>query len=334
MAPPATILFSFRQIPTIIGMLAERGIDGVALLKAHDLPAEAANGEITAPLARIQAFINESAKRLDAPLFGVDVAERVPRGAYGLMEFVVRASPTVRHGLEALCELSPLLNPLNEMRYIADARGCEIHFAYGGLRDALGMHLNEFTVAFVAKAFASTMGRSLPLERAWFAHARSHHADDLARRLGCNVGFMGMDSGFVVTSDILMFKPSGSDQQLYDFLLSQARTQLSNQGGNNVVAQVVRAIEARMAVSDVSAQAVAEAMGMTARSLQRHLADAGTTYREVLARVRHRRRDELERGGLGENEIAIKLGFSSARTMRRALDQGGDEEESGGGDGA
>jgi AraC-like DNA-binding protein len=322
MAPPATILFSFRQIPAIVEMLVERGVDPVALLERHALPLDGAKGEITAPLARMQAFIDDVARRLDAPLFGLDLAERVQRGAYGLMEFVVRAAPTVRQGLEALCETSPLLNPLNEMRYLADERGCEIHFAYGGQRDALGAHLNEFTIAFVARAFASVLGKQLPLERAWFAHARKAHADALAHRLGCAVGFASVDCGFAVSRDALMFRPAGADAQLFEFLLAQARAQLANQGGPNVVAQVVRAIEARLAVSDVSANVIAESMGMTARSLQRHLADAGTTYRAVLARVRHRRRDELERGGLGEAEIARKLGFASARTMRRALDDG------------
>ena len=86
-----------------------------------------------------------------------------------------------------------------------------------------------------------------------------------------------------------------------------------------MTAQVVRAIEARLAVSDVSASTIAESLGMTARTLQRHLADASTSYREVLLNVRQRRKAELERTDMPEAEIATRLGFANVRTMLRSL---------------
>ncbi|MDB4963575.1 MAG: AraC family transcriptional regulator [Myxococcales bacterium] len=246
MSAPTTILFTFRPIPTLVTMCEGRDIDVVGLLRQHGIPEEAATGQVTAPLAKLQAFLDDIALRLHAPLLGLDLADRIPRGSYGLIEFVVRAAPSVRHGLSALCELSPLLNPLNDLRYIADERGCEVHFAYGGLRDALGPQLNEYTIAFIAKAFASVLGTSLPLERAWFAHSRPDHAAEVAARLACNVGFQGADSGFAVTSDVIEHRIASADPQLFEFLLTQARTQLENVGGVNVVAMTVRAIEARL----------------------------------------------------------------------------------------
>jgi hypothetical protein len=61
-------------------------------------------------------------------------------------------------------------------------------------------------------------------------------------------------------------------------------------------------------------------MATTVRSLQRHLGDAGTTYRDVLAHVRRIRRTELAHGGFGERDIARRLGFADARSMRRSFD--------------
>jgi AraC-like DNA-binding protein len=66
---------------------------------------------------------------------------------------------------------------------------------------------------------------------------------------------------------------------------------------------------------------VAHAMATTFRSLQRHLADAGTTYRDVLQHVRLRRRAELMRTGLEPAEVARRLGFSSVSAMRRSLEE-------------
>ena len=76
----------------------------------------------------------------------------------------------------------------------------------------------------------------------------------------------------------------------------------------------------RLAHGDVGTAAIAGAMATTSRSLQRRLTEAGTTFRDVLAYVRSRRRAQLARGGFSETEIARQLGFADARSMRRSLD--------------
>ena len=80
---PTGSLFTFRMIPLISGVLAHRGIDAAALLTEVGLPPEAVRGEVTAPLGRIQKFVELAAKRMESPLFGMDLAERVPSGAFG-----------------------------------------------------------------------------------------------------------------------------------------------------------------------------------------------------------------------------------------------------------
>lgn len=317
----AAIPFTFRQVPTINAMLEERGISLLELLRDAKLPVVGFEREITAPLSRFQEFIDTCAQRLKAPLFGIDLADRLPRGAFGVTEFVTRAAPTVRGALEAVCELAPLVNPLIEMRYVADTRGCEIRYTFAALRDGLGTHLNEYTVRYVAQGFAAVLGHALPLQRAWFAHARKKDADAVAQRLGCEVTFQAADCGFAVESNVIDRKPTHADAALFEFLITQARTQLETLGSNHVIAQTTRAIEAAFAQGDITPARIAAVMATTPRSLQRHLAEAGTSFRDVLAKVRRRRRDELVRYGLAESDIATRLGFANARSMRRSLDE-------------
>jgi len=327
MTAPTALLFTFRQIPVIAEMLSSRGFDPLAMLRAAGLPEDALKGEVTAPLFRVQEFIDRAAERLEAPLFGLDFADRIPRGTFGVSEFVVHAAPTVQAGLEALCECSPLINPLLDMRYVADQRGCEIRFSFAAQRDALGMHINEYTVSFISKQFALVLGTDLPLERAWFPHGRRTGAEAVAQRLGCNVAFQAPDCGFAVASEVIARQPSSANPALFAFLLAQARAQLGLVGKNDVIAQVVRVLEARLPSGDVSASTVAEAMATTQRSLQRHLAEAGTSFRDVVRRVRTRRRDELSRIGLADPEIATRLGFANVRSMRRSLEDAGPDPD-------
>jgi AraC-like DNA-binding protein len=321
------ILFTYRLVPLITSMLARAGIDAAALLDEAKLPQAAMRGEITAPLARIRHFIDLAAKAMNAPLFGLDLAAAVPPGAYGVAEFLVRSSATVEGGLRILCELAPLINPVGEFRFEVTPSGeGELHYRVAAQRDTLGMHQNEYTIAYVARHIAALLGRELVLTRAWFSHDRKEHAETVAKRLGCSVRFAAADCGFAVGREELASVPRTADQALFDFLLAQARAQLSRIGPVDIVSHVVRIIEARLPHGDVAAPAVAAAMATTVRSLQRHLGEAGTSYRDVLAHVRRRRRIELEHGGLAESEIAKQLGFADARSMRRSLDTDDDAE--------
>jgi len=91
-------------------------------------------------------------------------------------------------------------------------------------------------------------------------------------------------------------------------------------GSLDIVSQVVRALEARLQSGELDAASIARALALSPRSMQRYLDEAGTTYRDVLAHVRERRRAELSAGGVAEATIARELGFSDARAMRRSLD--------------
>ena len=314
------MLFTFRMIPVITNMLARRGIDAATLLDQVGLPRDAMRGEVTAPLARIQQFVDRAAEVLGLPLFGFDLATVVPVGAYGTIEFLMRSSRDLESALRVLCELAPLINPIGEFKLeLTKAGDAELHYRVAAARDTLGTHLNEFSIAVILRSFQLVLDRPLALRRVWFSHARRETAD-VARRVGCDVQFRAADCGFAVAAEERAIVPRTADAALYDFLYAQAKAQLARVGPIDVVSQVVRVIEARLPHGDVSATAIAAAMATTVRSLQRHLGDAGTTYRDVLAHVRQRRRLELQHGGVSETEIARQLGFADARSMRRSLD--------------
>jgi AraC-like DNA-binding protein len=315
------VLFTYRQVPLIAQLLGRRGVEATELLDRAGLSRDAMRGEITAPLTRIQAFVDDAARTLGAPLFGLDLAEHVQSGAYGVAEFVVRTSPTVANGLTALAELAPLINPIGQFRFAreSDDRG-RLGYRVAGQRDTLGCHLNEFTIAYVLRQLGAVVGRPLVIEEVFFSHARTAQADEVGRRLRAAVRFQAAECGFILGADELAATPRTADEPLFGFLHKQARDQLARLGPGDVVSQVMRVIEMRLPSGSLGATEIAAAMAMTVRSLQRYLADAGTSYRDVLLHVRRVRRVELSHGGVAEAQIAYQLGFSDVRAMHRSLD--------------
>ncbi|MEJ7602292.1 MAG: AraC family transcriptional regulator ligand-binding domain-containing protein [Kofleriaceae bacterium] len=312
-------LFTFRLIPVIGGMLARRGIDVAELLTEAGLPLDAMRGEITAPLRRVQDFIVSCVVRLEAPLFGLELAATLPGGAYGVAEFLVRSAPTVEAGIRVLCEFAALINPSGRFRFVEVETEGRLHYSLGNARDTLGTHLNEFTIAYIVRQISSVLDGRVALAAVWFSHARPDHAAAITQHFDCRVRFGASDCGLAVTRDVLATAPRTADPLLFQFLLDQARAQLTRLGPVDIVTQLVRVLELRLPSGELDGPAVAGALATTPRSLQRYLTEAGTTYRDVLAHVRQRRHAELLGGGVDEAEISRQLGFSDARAMRRSL---------------
>ena len=312
-------LFTFRMIPLIHAELARRGIDGAALLRQAKLPELAQRGEITAPLPRIQRFVSLASARLGDDLFGITLAQRNPAGSYGVAEFLVRSAPDLEVALQMVSKAAALVNPSLQFSYEADATEGRLHLAVAGQRDVLGCHLNEYTFSYILRQLASVIDGGLGPSRMWFAHVRTNNGNAIAEHFGCNVTFQARGCGLAVERSRLARAPRTADPALFAFLLAQARSQLGQLASNDIISQVMRVIEIRLTCGDVGAAAVATAMATTVRSLQRHLGEAGTSYREVLEHVRRRRLEELYRGGVSDAEAARELGFADAKSMRRAL---------------
>jgi AraC-like DNA-binding protein len=303
----------------IASELAQHGIDCAALLKTAGLPLEAQRGDVTAPLPRVQHFVDLAGEKLGNDVFGLALAERNPTGTYAVAEFLVRSAPTVEIAMQVLSNAAILVNPSLRFEFETDADEGRLRLSVVGQRDTLGRHLNEYSFGYIVRQFASVLDGGVAPTRVWFAHKRERNADKVAAFFGCDVQFQARDCGMAVARSTLVRAARTSDPPLFAFLLEQARSQLSRIGSNDVVAQVMRVIEVRLARGDVGAAAVAAAMATTVRSLQRHLGDAGTTYREVLDHVRLRRLEELRRGGVAEADVARELGFADPKSMRRAL---------------
>jgi AraC-like DNA-binding protein len=278
-------LFTFRMIPLIAGELAQRGIDCGALLRDTGLP----------------------------------LAQRNPAGAYAVAEFLVRAAPNIEIALQMLSNAAVLVNPSLRFTFQTDAEEGRLHLSVVGQRDTIGRHLNEYTFSYILRQFASVLEGGLRPTRAWFSHVRERKTDEVAAHFGCSVKFGALDCGIALSRETLLKTARTSDPPLFAFLLQQARAQLARIGSSDIVTQVMRVIEVRLARGDVGVAAVAEAMATTVRSLQRHLGEAGTTYREVLDHVRLRRYEELRRGGVAEADIARELGFADVKSLRRAM---------------
>ncbi len=102
-----------------------------------------------------------------------------------------------------------------------------------------------------------------------------------------------------------------SDEVLSHFLaeLDQVR----------VVSRVRAAVAQRLGAGEPHEESVARTLGMSARTLQRRLADEGTSYHQILKQMREQLARAYIREGWSVTEVAFTLGFGDTSSFSRAF---------------
>src|SRR5690349_2221376 len=178
-----------------------RAIDAeraTALLREHALPPEVEReATIVAPVDTLARFYDEAAIALGDPHLGLSLATSIPRGAYGLVEFGVRAESTLRDALERLCKTMALVNRDAQLDWSQHGDVGRVEMAAPGRAQALGLHANEFFLAPLVSWARALVEGGVAFDRVWFCHPRPAAIDAHTRVFGCpRIDFDASANGF------------------------------------------------------------------------------------------------------------------------------------------
>jgi AraC-like DNA-binding protein len=157
--------------------------------------------------------------------------------------------------------------------------------------------------------------------RVWFVHARPRDIVPYYRFFGTReLDFGCDDNGFAFESAVLAAPTVGGDPRLLATVEPLAEAALLAQPPARDFATEVGTRIRALLPDGANVDAVAAALHMSARTLQRRLGDEGTQFSEVLDGVRA---DEARRALAGTElplaEVAWKLGFADLATFSRAF---------------
>jgi AraC-like DNA-binding protein len=179
----------------------------------------------------------------------------------------------------------------------------------------------EMVVASALKLARDISGVWLRPRRACFAHAEPHDLREHEVFFASEVRFGAGYDGLEFDRDALSIPLPGADPDLSQFLVQHLRALAGDPpaAAATLEGRVRQAICSRIGNQTLAISALAQELGMSTRTLRRHLAEQRTSYHEILDRVRRELADEL----LGDpehklSEIAFLLGFSDASAFHRA----------------
>jgi AraC-like DNA-binding protein len=246
------------------------------------------------------------------------VAARHQVGELDLYDYLFSTAATLREALQVSGRYLPLLTTNGQLRLESET-GQEATYSYSYLEaDGRGAELAlEFSLAvFCARAQAGTGQPVLPT-RVTFAHRapRSHRA--FTETFGTRrVDFGASATTFSIRASDLDLPMQAADPVLAGILRRYAGSLIppSLASWQHLFRQQLSEV---IEQGTPSLEAMARQMTVSPRTLQRRLAEHGTTWRAELDNARQQRAQNA--GASSMTRLAHHLGYSGPRSVRRAL---------------
>ncbi|MGP3923666.1 AraC family transcriptional regulator [Streptomyces sp. 8N616] len=300
---------------------AERGHDlGPALRRAGLSEAALSAVGLRISYRQSSQVIREAMSELGDPALGLAVGRRQRVTAWGLVGLGLQASPTLFDAVVLGVRYHGLTGSMLDYRLESVPGGAAIlptaRYADYELQPFLIEEAFSSTVALIRCALHDDFAPHAVVVR----HPCPAYGDEYERYFRCSVSFEAPDDRLVLGTDWLERPLPGADAYTVAQvvgLLESART-LGRERQDLVEGLEVSVARSLPHVPPLTHQAQARAM--SERTLRRRLAECGTTYEALVDSVRLVRAEELlTTGDMPLGRVAELLGFSDARTLRRAV---------------
>lgn len=301
---------------------AARGVAAHALQRAARL--EVALDPLPESIAAdaYERLLDAGAELGRDPDFGLHVGERVRLGTYNVYGLILLSCRDFGQALQQTMRFESLAHDLGHSTL--EVAGGIAQYRWQSANPGATRHLAESVFAGI-RVFADWLaGRPLPPAAIGFAHARPASTAEHARIFGAQVEFGAAFHAARFDAALLDFPVPNADIGMYPVLrqhaerLLQVKARAESDGG--IAALVSSSIARRLAQDGARVADVAQDLGMSQRTLQRKLTDAGCTFGQLLDRTRRELAERyLAEGQFGIAEIAFMLGYREQSSFNHAF---------------
>jgi AraC-like DNA-binding protein len=310
------------QAAAVVAGLVAAGADVEAVFARAGIPlAELGDPDRRFPREKMLALWRAAREATGDTSFGLRVAEHVPYGSFGVLEYIARSSSTLGDALSRVARYARLLDDVAEIVFAKT--GSEVTIV-PRLSDAWpipsdvmeGLLAVTLRLARELTGEAGLQPRAVELTGPTPADVREH-----ARVFGVAVRFGAPRSGITFSEAQLALPVVHADPTLSAILDRHAAELLRRLPPAGSFGQRVRAlVAAELGDGDPALDRIAAKLGVSARTLRRRLKDEGTSLTALLDELRRELAHRyLEEQKLTLDAIAFELGFADARAFRRAF---------------
>ncbi len=299
------------------------GLDGDALLAEIGLE----RATLADPDRRIPALLADSLwqaalARAGDPDLALHAAERLPFGAYRVIDHLAAQAPTLGHAFERIAAYFPLIDPRARVELEHESSGhVRVVMATSVLGTSLPREAAEYS--FAALLLRTRAGLAFDYRPAALelAAARPSSTRELERVFACPLRFDADHHALVIDGHDWTHANERSDLGLFEVLDQHASLLLAALPPSSpFIAQVREAIAAEQREREPTLAQVGRRLGMSGRTLQRRLDEHQVRFGGLVDEVQA----ELAKARLADRtlaicEVAFLLGFADQSAFTRAF---------------
>lgn len=302
---------------------AARGVTAQALATAAGLAADALDPlPEQFPADQYVRLLDIASGLAQDPHFGLHVGERVKLGTYTVYGLILLSCRDFGQAFEQTMRYEQLAHDLG--RSELQVRDGVAQYTWHSNYPPRHRHLADSVFAGI-RVFGNWLaGTPLPPADLQLMHDGGDVAqrEEYARVFGAMPRFGAASNTASFDAALLRWPVPNADVSLYPVLQQHAEQLLAQrvQPEAGIVAQVHAVIVRRLSHGQVRLASVAEELGLTTRTLQRKLSDAGASFQQVLDQSRFElARNYLRQPGLSLVDIAFLLGYQEQSAFNHAF---------------
>ena len=305
-----------------LSYLDRKGIDAEPLLSKAELSRDQLSQKDSGISVASQCwFLELAAAETNDPLLGLHVAAEMDVRRIGLLFYLTASSPTVA---DALSHLAKYIGTTNEAALIEVAQDKFETVLSASLMlefDVPRRQFIEYSMLELIRALYKITNRDFIPLRISFAHTRSSGLREIHRILRCPVEFMRETNSCVLPQSVMELPIVSEDSHVLQILETHADDLLSRRRtATGLRGLVENHLLSVLPSGKVQAAAIAQRLGMSARSFARRLAQEGTSFSQILDHVRNRLALRyLEDQQISLQQIAWLLGYSELAAFNHAF---------------
>ncbi|HEY2682033.1 MAG TPA: AraC family transcriptional regulator [Steroidobacteraceae bacterium] len=294
------------------------GCDREALLAAAGLtPKSLENPTARCPLNQSLKLWRVAMAATGDPAFGLKVASQIKHTTFHALSYGIAASSTLKEAFERIQRYCHLATDAVEYRF--QRSGDEYQLEVDPIAE-LPHETVDAIVGIYLRMCRSLIGREFSPLRIEFRRPRPARIEDFNSMLRAPMVFDAAATRIAFDCESMERPLDSGNPELARHNDAIALEYLSQLERGNVETRVREVLRHRLARGEPSQEEVAELMNMSARTLQRKLADADTTYIEVLNETRRTLAFAyLSAPHHTVSDVTFLLGFSAASCFTRAF---------------
>ncbi len=264
-------------------------------------------------------LLENSARSLDCPLFGLNLSRYQDIGILGTVGFVMREAPDVGTALSELSRYFSLHNQGGEVNLSVHGNVASISFEQK-LPGLVGTTQQlDLVLGIGLKLMRLLCGQDWNPSTVYVMHKEPRDRTPFRKLFDAPVLFNAEMSMFTFPAEVLSRKISNADSDLHR-VLEQHLAIIKESFPENYPDQIRYLIRQALLTGDCSIERVAGYLSITKRTLQRRLKSEGTSYKALLEEVRFNIASRyLRESGSSLTILADMLGYSELSAFSNAF---------------